>query len=84
MGLGLVVGRDYRRHAGSRKDGGSIGAQHGVRKYAVTTAYKSQTIRFGDAIFVLAGAVHRFETFTDNYSARVIFHGPEGGDAAST
>lgn len=34
-----------------------------------------------DVIFVEAGAEHRFETFTDDFSAWVIFWGPEGGEA---
>jgi mannose-6-phosphate isomerase-like protein (cupin superfamily) len=36
----------------------------------------------GDVIFVPAGAVHRFEQFTDDFATWVIFYGPEGGEAA--
>ena len=34
----------------------------------------------GDAIFVPAGAVHRFENFTDDFETWVIMYGPEGGE----
>jgi mannose-6-phosphate isomerase-like protein (cupin superfamily) len=34
-----------------------------------------------DAIFVEAGAEHRFENFAPGFSAWVIFWGPEGGEA---
>lgn len=34
----------------------------------------------GDALFVPAGVVHRFETFTDDFVAWVAFYGPEGGE----
>lgn len=33
----------------------------------------------GDAIFVPAGAEHRFEDFTDDFGVWVMFYGPEGG-----
>jgi mannose-6-phosphate isomerase-like protein (cupin superfamily) len=33
-----------------------------------------------DAIFVEAGAEHRFEDFTPDFSAWVIFWGPDGGE----
>lgn len=36
----------------------------------------------GDTIFVPAGAVHRFEDFSDDFSAWVIFYGPKGGESA--
>jgi mannose-6-phosphate isomerase-like protein (cupin superfamily) len=35
----------------------------------------------GDVLFVPAGVVHRFEEFTDDFAAWVIFYGPEGGEA---
>jgi mannose-6-phosphate isomerase-like protein (cupin superfamily) len=35
-----------------------------------------------DAIFVEAGAEHRFVDFTDDFSAWVIFWGPPGGEVA--
>lgn len=34
----------------------------------------------GDALFVAAGTVHRFEDFSDDFAAWVIFYGPEGGE----
>ena len=36
----------------------------------------------GDAIFVPAGDTHRFEEFSDDFAAWVVFYGPEGGEAA--
>lgn len=33
-----------------------------------------------DAIFVEAGVEHRFEDFSDDFSAWVIFWGPDGGE----
>ena len=37
----------------------------------------------GDALFVAAGDVHRFEDMSDDFAAWVIFWGPEGGEAES-
>lgn len=34
----------------------------------------------GDAIFVPAGSVHRFENFTDDFQTWVIMYGPDGGE----
>ncbi|MDQ3378133.1 MAG: cupin domain-containing protein, partial [Actinomycetota bacterium] len=34
----------------------------------------------GDALFVPAGVEHRFENFTDDLVAWVVFYGPEGGE----
>ena len=34
----------------------------------------------GDFIFVAAGIEHRFEDFSDDFAAWVIFYGPEGGE----
>ena len=34
----------------------------------------------GEALFVPAGVVHRFEDFSDDFSAWVIFYGPSGGE----
>lgn len=34
----------------------------------------------GDAIFVPAGAVHRFENFTDDFGTWVMMYGPDGGE----
>lgn len=38
----------------------------------------------GDAIFVPAGEVHRFEEFSDDFAVWVVFYGPEGGEAAGS
>jgi mannose-6-phosphate isomerase-like protein (cupin superfamily) len=37
----------------------------------------------GDALFVPARAVHRFEDFSEDFAAWVVFYGPDGGEAAS-
>ncbi|MDA0679795.1 MAG: cupin domain-containing protein [Proteobacteria bacterium] len=34
----------------------------------------------GEALFVPAGMVHRFEDFTDDFAAWVVFYGPDGGE----
>ena len=34
-----------------------------------------------DVLFAPAGAVHRFEEFSDDFATWVIFYGPEGGEA---
>jgi len=34
----------------------------------------------GDAIFAPAGALHRFENFSDDFSTWVIMYGPSGGE----
>ena len=39
-----------------------------------------QTFGPGDAMFVPAFVVHRFEEFTDDFAAWVIFYGPTGGE----
>lgn len=39
-----------------------------------------QPFQAGDALFVPAFVVHRFEDFTDNFAAWVIFYGPQGGE----
>lgn len=36
----------------------------------------------GEVLFVPAGVVHRFEDFTEDFSAWVVFYGPEGGESA--
>ena len=35
----------------------------------------------GEALFVPAGVEHRFEDYSDNFAAWVIFYGPVGGEA---
>jgi mannose-6-phosphate isomerase-like protein (cupin superfamily) len=34
----------------------------------------------GDALFAPAGATHRFEEFSDDFAAWVVFYGPKGGE----
>ena len=34
----------------------------------------------GDALFVAAGTVHRFEEFSDDFATWIVFYGPEGGE----
>ena len=36
----------------------------------------------GDVLFAPAGAVHRFENFSADFSTWVFFYGPDGGEAA--
>src|ERR1700722_18385213 len=40
---------------------------------------KRQSFAPGDAFFVAAGSEHRFENFTEGFSAWVVFWGPPGG-----
>ncbi len=39
-----------------------------------------QRFETGEALFVPAGVTHRFEDFTDDFAAWVVFYGPEGGE----
>ena len=39
-----------------------------------------QPFEAGDTFFVPAGIVHRFEDFSNDFAAWVIFFGPEGGE----
>jgi mannose-6-phosphate isomerase-like protein (cupin superfamily) len=41
---------------------------------------KRQPFDTGEALFVPAGVEHRFEEFTEDFSAWVVFYGPEGGE----
>lgn len=34
----------------------------------------------GEALFVPAGVVHRFEDFSEDFGAWVVFYGPDGGE----
>jgi len=34
----------------------------------------------GDAFFVAAGALHRFDSFTKDFATWVVFYGPSGGE----
>ncbi len=38
------------------------------------------TAAAGDAFFVAAGGVHRFENFTQDFVTWVVFYGPTGGE----
>ena len=35
----------------------------------------------GEALFVKAGVEHRFEGFSDDFAAWVVFYGPQGGES---
>jgi len=39
-----------------------------------------QAFEPGQALFVPAGVAHRFEDFTDDFGAWVVFYGPKGGE----
>ncbi len=39
------------------------------------------TFNPGDAIFVPAGTVHRFERLSEDFACWIVFYGPEGGEA---
>ena len=39
-----------------------------------------QPFQPGDALFVPAGVVHRFEEFSDDVMLWVVFYGPQGGE----
>lgn len=41
---------------------------------------KRQPFEQGEALFVPAGVDHRFEDFSDDFSAWVVFYGPPGGE----
>lgn len=41
---------------------------------------RRSTFRPGDCLFVAAGVEHRFERFSDDFGAWVMFYGPEGGE----
>lgn len=42
---------------------------------------RRQPFEPGEALFVPAGVTHRFEDFTDDFCAWVMFYGPVGGEA---
>ena len=42
---------------------------------------KREPCRAGDCLFVAAGIEHRFERFSDDFGAWVMFYGPDGGEA---
>jgi mannose-6-phosphate isomerase-like protein (cupin superfamily) len=37
----------------------------------------------GDLLFVAAGVEHRFDTFSEDFGAWVMFYGPEGGESVA-
>ena len=37
----------------------------------------------GDLLFVPAGVKHRFESFSEDFSAWVVFYGPTGGESTA-
>jgi mannose-6-phosphate isomerase-like protein (cupin superfamily) len=39
-----------------------------------------QPFETGEALFVPAGDAHRFEDFSDDFAAWVVFYGPKGGE----
>lgn len=41
---------------------------------------KRHAFESGEALFVPAGLVHRFEEFSEDFEAWVIFYGPVGGE----
>ena len=41
---------------------------------------RREPFRPGDFLFAPAGAVHRFEDFSEDLSVWVLFYGPEGGE----
>lgn len=40
-----------------------------------------QPFSAGEVLFVPAGQVHRFESFSDDFATWVFFYGPKGGEA---
>lgn len=43
-------------------------------------AGERSTFESGDAIFVASGVQHRFESFSEDFAAWVVFWGPPGGE----
>lgn len=54
-----------------------------VQEGSGTFCLGGEAIEFsaGDALFVPAGVEHRFENFSDNFGAWVIFYGADGGES---
>ncbi len=42
-----------------------------------------RTVAPGTLLFAATGRPHRFEDFSDDFATWVLFHGPEGGEAAA-
>lgn len=53
-----------------------IAAGHGT----FLSGASRQNFAPGDFLFVPAGMTHRFEEFSDDFAAWVMFYGPEGGE----
>ena len=51
-----------------------------VRGAALTASHTP--VQVGDVLFVPAGEPHRFEDFSEDFAAWVVFYGPQGGEAA--
>jgi mannose-6-phosphate isomerase-like protein (cupin superfamily) len=51
---------------------------NGSGKFVMNGKYSD--FQQGDIIFVPAGAIHRFEDFTNDFATWAIFYGPEGGE----
>ena len=43
---------------------------------------ESKPFEAGEALFVPAGVEHRFEEFSNDFAAWVIFYGPKGGEVS--
>lgn len=43
-------------------------------------AGERKSVASGDALFVAAHVEHRFESFSDDFAAWVVFYGPQGGE----
>jgi len=48
---------------------------------AFTLGDRTLSLAAGDAVFVPAGAVHRFQDFSPDFGAWVVFWGPDGGES---
>ncbi len=46
----------------------------------ITIDERAFDVQPGDAIFVPAGATHRFAPFTPDFATWVVFYGPQGGE----
>ncbi|ANO50301.1 cupin domain-containing protein [Woeseia oceani] len=54
-----------------------VQAGHGT----FVVADQRQPFEPGEALFVPAGVTHRFEDFSDDFCAWVVFYGPAGGES---
>lgn len=41
---------------------------------------RRHSVEAGSFLFVPAGQIHRFEDFSSDFTVRVVFYGPEGGE----